>query len=226
MEKIDQLQARGHDRLNGVAWEKAAGPIAYPGAVARMDARQTAIRDGSGEELIWLLEHPPLYTAGTSADPAELLQHRFPVFDSGRGGRYTYHGPGQRVGYVMLNLNERGRDVRCFVHALEGWVIAALGEFGIAARRAEGRIGIWCDDAQGREAKIGAIGVRVRRWVTAHGFAVNVNPDLSHFAGIVPCGISEFPVTSMAALGIDAGMADLDAALRRHFGSFLAAVGD
>ena len=226
MEKIDHLQARGHDRLNGVAWEEAAGPVAYPEAVARMDARQTAIRDGSGEELIWLLEHPPLYTAGTSADPAELLQHRFPVFDSGRGGRYTYHGPGQRVGYVMLNLNERGRDVRCFVHALEGWVIAALGEFGIAARRAEGRIGIWCDDAQGREAKIGAIGVRVRRWVTAHGFAVNVNPDLSHFAGIVPCGISEFPVTSMAALGIDAGMADLDAALRRHFGSFLAAVGD
>ena len=226
MEKIDHLQATGHDRLNDVAWEEAAGPIAYPEAVARMDARQTAIRDGSGEELIWLLEHPPLYTAGTSADPAELLQHRFPVFDSGRGGRYTYHGPGQRVGYVMLNLNERGRDVRCFVHALEGWVIAALGEFGIAARRAEGRIGIWCDDAQGREAKIGAIGVRVRRWVTAHGFAVNVNPDLSHFAGIVPCGISEFPVTSMAALGIDAGMADLDAALRRHFGSFLAAVGD
>ena len=226
MEKIDQLQARGHDRLNDMAWEEAAGPIAYPEAVARMDARQTAIRDGSGEELIWLLEHPPLYTAGTSADPAELLQHRFPVFDSGRGGRYTYHGPGQRVGYVMLNLNERGRDVRCFVHALEGWVIAALGEFGIAARRAEGRIGIWCDDAQGREAKIGAIGVRVRRWVTAHGFAVNVNPDLSHFAGIVPCGISEFPVTSMAALGIDAGMADLDAALRQHFGRFLAAVGD
>ena len=184
-------------RIAPVDWEIANQRIAYPQAVARMDARQAAIRDGDARELVWLLEHPPLYTAGTSADPAELLSTQFPVHESGRGGRYTYHGPGQRVGYVMLDLNARGRDIRCYVHALEGWVIAALDEFGVAARRAEGRIGIWCDDIDGREAKIGAIGVRVRRWVTAHGFAVNVDPDLAHFGGIVPCGISEFPVTSL-----------------------------
>lgn len=210
---------------DAIEWEVARGRIAYPDAVARMDARQAGIHEVQARELVWLLEHPPLYTAGTSADPAELLSPQFPVYQSGRGGRYTYHGPGQRVGYVMLNLGERGRDIRCYVHALEGWVIAALSEFGIAARRAEGRIGIWCDDRQGREAKIGAIGVRVRRWVTAHGFSVNVDPDLSHFGGIVPCGISEFPVTSLRALGIDAGMADLDAALNKHFEPFLASVG-
>ncbi|MBH9537043.1 lipoyl(octanoyl) transferase LipB [Novosphingopyxis sp. YJ-S2-01] len=210
---------------SSVDWEIADGRVLYPDAVARMDARQAAIREGEERELVWLLEHPPLYTAGTSADPAELLSARFPVYESGRGGRYTYHGPGQRVGYVMINLGERGRDVRCYVHALEGWMIAALSDFGIAARRAEGRIGIWCDDQQGREAKIGAIGVRVRRWVTAHGFAVNIDPDLTNFGGIVPCGISEFPVTSMAALGIDATMADFDAALKRHFDAFLATVG-
>ena len=208
-----------------VEWDAAAQRIPYPQAVARMDARQADIREGRARELVWLLEHPPLYTAGTSADPAELLSARFPVYQSGRGGRYTYHGPGQRVGYVMLDLNERGRDVRAYVHALEGWVIAALAEFGIEARRAEGRIGIWCDDAEGREAKIGAIGVRIRRWVTAHGFAVNIDPELSHFGGIVPCGISEFPVTSMKALGIDAGLAEFDAALEKHFEPFLAAVG-
>ncbi len=206
-------------------WQISADRVPYPDAIALMDERQAAIRDGAAQELIWLIEHPALYTGGTSADPAELLHARFPVFESGRGGRYTYHGPGQRIGYVMLNLNERGRDVRRFVHALEGWVIAALSDFGIAARRADGRIGIWCDDAQGREAKIGAIGVRIRRWVTAHGFAINLNPDLTHFSGIVPCGISEFPVTSMAALGIDATMADLDAALARHQPGFLRAVG-
>lgn len=210
---------------DAIEWEVARARIAYPDAVARMDARQAGIHEVQARELVWLLEHPPLYTAGTSADPVELLSPQFPVYQSGRGGRYTYHGPGQRVGYVMLNLGERGRDIRCYVHALEGWVIAALSEFGIAARRAEGRIGIWCDDRQGREAKIGAIGVRVRRWVTAHGFSVNVDPDLSHFGGIVPCGISEFPVTSLRALGIDAGMADLDAALNKHFEPFLASVG-
>lgn len=220
MENIDD-RARGR----GIDWEVADGFVPYPEAVARMDARQSAIREGSAGELVWLIEHSPLYTAGTSADPAELLNASFPVHNSGRGGRYTYHGPGQRVGYVMLDLNARGRDVRTYVHSLEGWVIAALSEFGIAARRAEGRIGIWCDDPGGREAKIGAIGVRVRRWVTAHGFAVNVDPDLSHFGGIVPCGISEFPVTSMKALGIEAGLAELDAALAKHFQPFLAAVG-
>lgn len=206
-------------------WQVEPGQIAYPQALAAMEARNRAIEVGEAGELIWLLEHPPLYTAGTSADPAELLSQQFPVFDTGRGGRYTYHGPGQRVGYVLLDLRRRGKDVRCFVHALEGWVIAALADLGVAARRAEGRVGIWTDTLAGQEAKIGAIGVRVRRWVTMHGFAVNVNPDLSHFGGIVPCGIAEYPVTSLADLGIAASMADLDAALARHAAGFLAALG-
>ncbi len=204
-----------------IDWEVAEGHIPYPQALERMEARQAAIYTGDADELIWLLEHPPLYTGGTSADPVELLSQQFPVYDTGRGGRYTYHGPGQRVGYVMLNLSKRAKDVRCYVHSLEGWVIDALGEFGVEARRAEGRIGIWCDNRDGIEAKIGAIGVRVRRWVTAHGFAVNVDPDLSHFGGIVPCGIAEYPVTSLADLGIVATLHDFDAALEKHFAPFL-----
>ena len=207
-----------------IEWDVAAGQIAYPQALARMDTRQSDIRATGAKELIWLLEHPPLYTGGTSADPAELLSQQFPVYDTGRGGRYTYHGPGQRVGYVMLDLAQRGKDVRCYVHALEGWVIAALAHFGVAAYRADGRIGIWCETRDGREAKIGAIGVRIRRWVTAHGFAVNIAPDLSHFGGIVPCGIAEFPVTSMADLGIDANLQDFDAALLAEFSNFLNAL--
>lgn len=206
-------------------WRVTPGHTAYPQALAEMEARNAAIERGETGELLWLLEHPPLYTAGTSADPVELLSQQFPVFDTGRGGRYTYHGPGQRVGYVLLDLRKRGKDVRCFVHALEGWVIAALADLGVSARRAEGRVGIWTDTLAGQEAKIGAIGVRVRRWVTMHGFAVNVNPDLAHFGGIVPCGIAEYPVTSLADLGIAAGMADLDNALARHADSFLAALG-
>ncbi|MBA4748626.1 MAG: lipoyl(octanoyl) transferase LipB [Sphingopyxis sp.] len=206
-------------------WLVSPGLTAYPGALADMEARAAAIHAGAACERIWLLEHPPLYTAGTSADPAELLDPRFPVFSAGRGGRYTYHGPGQRVGYVQLDLAQRARDVRNYVHALEGWVIAALGDLGVAARRAEGRIGIWTDDPSGREAKIGAIGVRVKRWVTLHGFAVNVAPDLSHFTGIVPCGISEFPVTSLAAFGKAGDFAALDAALAAHLPAFLDNVG-
>ena len=206
-------------------WQVASGLIAYPDALTDMEARAAAIHTGVAHERIWLLEHPPLYTAGTSADPAELIDRRFPVYEAGRGGRYTYHGPGQRVAYVQLDLNRRGRDVRAFVHAVEGWVIAALGDFGVAARRAEGRIGIWCDDRDGQEAKIGAIGVRVRRWVTLHGLSINVHPDLAHFGGIVPCGIAEFPVTSLEALGIDASLSDVDAALGRHFEGFLGAIG-
>lgn len=202
-------------------WRVTPGLADYAEALADMEGRAAAIQAGDAPERIWLLEHPPLYTAGTSADPAELLDARFPVHVAGRGGRYTYHGPGQRVGYVQLDLARRGRDVRAYVSALEGWVIDALAVFGVAARRAEGRIGIWTDDAQGREAKIGAIGVRVRRWVTLHGFALNIAPDLSHFSGIVPCGIAEFPVTSLAALGIDAGMDDVDAALRQALPAFL-----
>lgn len=204
-----------------VSWEVSEGLTSYPDALVRMERLQSAIRAEDAPELIWLLEHPPLYTGGTSADPAELLSRQFPVYDTGRGGRYTYHGPGQRVGYVMLDLAKRCKDVRCFVHALEGWVIDALAEFDVEARRAEGRIGIWCDTRDGREAKIGAIGVRIRRWVTMHGFAVNIHPDLSHFGGIVPCGIAEYPVTSLADLGITASLADFDAALFSTFPQFL-----
>ena len=202
-------------------WRVSPGLTAYQDSLLAMEARATAIAGGGAAELIWLLEHPPLYTAGTSADPAELLDPRFPVYDAGRGGRYTYHGPGQRVGYVQLDLSRRGRDVRAYVSALEGWVIDTLALLGVESRRAEGRIGIWTDDPHGREAKIGAIGVRVKRWVTLHGFSLNVAPDLSHFGGIVPCGIAEFPVTSLAALGKQASFADVDAALAASLPAFL-----
>ena len=202
-------------------WTVSSGLTDYAAALADMEARAAAIQAGDGKERIWLLEHPPLYTAGTSADPAELLDPRFPVFDAGRGGRYTYHGPGQRVGYIQLDLTQRGRDVRAYVSALEGWVIDALRLLGVEARRADGRIGIWTDDRDGREAKIGAIGVRVKRWVTLHGFSLNVNPDLMHFTGIVPCGIAEFPVTSLAALGSPASFADVDKALADTAPAFL-----
>lgn len=202
----------------------SAGLTDYAEALQSMEDRAAAIYAGAADERIWFLEHPPLYTAGTSADPAELLDPRFPVYEAGRGGRYTYHGPGQRIGYVQLDLAKRGRDVRCYVSALEGWVIAALAQFGVSARRADGRIGIWTDDPTGREAKIGAIGVRVRRWVTLHGFSLNIAPDLSHFGGIVPCGISEFPVTSLQALGVSASFADVDNALRATLPDFLSHV--
>ena len=204
-----------------IEWRVDCEPVDYPVAFADMEDRAAAIAAGEAGERVWLLQHPPLYTAGTSADPAELLDPRFPVHDAGRGGRYTYHGPGQRIGYLNIDLRERGKDVRNFVHHLEGWMIDALGELGVAARRAEGRIGIWTDDREGREAKIGALGIRVRRWVTLHGFSINVNPDLSHFGGIVPCGLAEYPVTSIAALGKNASMAALDAALKAHFPAFL-----
>jgi lipoyl(octanoyl) transferase len=208
------------ETVQGVEWRKSDTLIAYPDALAWMNDRIAAIAAGEAAECIWLLEHPPLYTAGTSADPAELIDRRFPVFDAGRGGRYTYHGPGQRVGYLMLDLNKRGRDVRCFVHAVEGWVIATLARLGVESWRAPGRIGIWTDHA-GQEAKIGAIGVRVRRWVTMHGFSINVSPDLSHFGGIVPCGLAEFSVTSLSELGNPALMGDLDEALAIEFERFL-----
>ncbi|MBV9842067.1 MAG: lipoyl(octanoyl) transferase LipB [Sphingomonadaceae bacterium] len=196
-----------------IEWHVAQAPVDYRDAVAAMEARAAAIRDGDARELVWLLEHPPLYTAGTSAADDELLAPgRFPVHRSGRGGRFTYHGPGQRIGYVMLNLAARGHDVRCYVHALEQWVIAALARLGLAAHAVDGRVGIWVDTPAG-EAKIGAIGVRVRRWVTLHGFSLNVAPDLEHFSGIVPCGLADYPVTSLAALGLAADMAPLDAAL-------------
>ncbi|MEG3088122.1 lipoyl(octanoyl) transferase LipB [Sphingomonas sp. PB4P5] len=206
--------------FDDVEWRVAPAPVDYAVALAEMEARAAAVAAGDAQELLWLLEHPPVYTAGTSADVAELIDPRFQVVDAGRGGRYTYHGPGQRIGYVVLDLTKRGRDVRRFVHALEGWVIAALGELDIDAFRAPGRIGIWTLD-QGQEAKIGAIGVRVKRWITLHGFSVNLSPDLSHFAGIVPCGIAEFGVTSAAALGKTASLATFDAALALHRNAFL-----
>jgi lipoyl(octanoyl) transferase len=205
--------------IDDVAWRVSELPVAYPDAHAAMLDRIGAISEGQAQELIWLLEHPPLYTAGTSADSAEMLDPRFPVYEAGRGGRYTYHGPGQRVGYLMLDLNRRGRDVRCFVHAVENWMIAALARLGVEAWRAEGRIGIWTRDG-GQEAKIGAIGIRVKRWVTMHGFSINVDPDLSHFGGIVPCGLAEYPVTSLGRLGVEAGMAELDQALEAEFDAF------
>ncbi|MFA6219118.1 MAG: lipoyl(octanoyl) transferase LipB [Erythrobacter sp.] len=207
-----------------IEWRAEAGQVGYRAALAEMEARNRAIGEGTARELVWLLEHPPVYTAGTSADGAELLDPRFEVVEAGRGGRYTYHGPGQRVGYVLLDLKHRGRDVRRFVHSLEGWVIATLGDIGVGCWRSDGRIGIWTRDIDGREAKIGAIGVRVRRWVTMHGFSVNLAPDLTHFTGIVPCGIEEFGVTSLAKLGIGLAPQAFDAALRARFGDFLAAL--
>ena len=207
--------------IEDIEWRVTPDLTDYAAALAEMEARAAAIAIGNARELIWLVEHPPVYTAGTSAVPAELIDARFPVVAAGRGGRYTYHGPGQRVVYLMFDLTKRGRDIRCFVHGLEEWVIAALAHVGIAAFRASGRIGIWTLDRDGREAKIGAIGVRVRRWITFHGFAVNLSPDLSHFAGIVPCGIPDFPVTSAAALGQTIDHATFDAALAFTLGTFV-----
>lgn len=206
-------------------WRSEAAPVPYRAALEAMMARNADVAAGTARELIWLLEHPPVYTAGTSADPAELVDPRFEVVEAGRGGRYTYHGPGQRVGYLVLDLGRRGRDVRCFVHAIEGWVIATLAGFGVKSWRAPGRVGIWTRDIDGSEAKIGAIGVRVRRWVTSHGFSVNLDPDLAHFGGIVPCGIAEYGVTSLARLGLTVSAAEWDAALAHHAEAFFARLG-
>ena len=207
-----------------IEWRRSLGQVPYREALTEQEVRNAALADGEGRELVWMLEHPPVYTAGTSADVAELVDPRFEVVDTGRGGRYTYHGPGQRVTYVLLDLRKRSRDVRQFVHALEGWVIATLGDFEVEAFAVPERIGIWTHDASGAEAKIGAIGVRVRKWVTMHGFAVNLSPDLSHFTGIVPCGISDYGVTSMAALGKTVAPDEWDEALLARAGDFLAAI--
>ena len=198
-------------------WRVSPGLTPYPEAVAAMEARVAAIHEGNAAELAWLVEHPPVYTAGTSADDSDLLDARFPVFRTGRGGQFTYHGPGQRVGYVMLDLKRRKADVRAFVHDLEEWMIRALAKFGVKGERREGRVGIWVARPGGREDKIGAIGVRVRHWVTYHGIALNVHPDLSHFSGIVPCGVRGHGVTSLADLGLQASLADADVALKAAF---------
>ena len=199
-------------------WRISDSPVGYPDAVAEMEARVAAIRAGAAPELVWLLEHPPLYTAGTGADQADLLDAAgLPVFKTGCGGQYTYHGPGQRVGYVMLDLKRRGPDIRRFVCDLEQWIIAALAEFNIRGERRAGRVGVWVAQGGGRDDKIAAIGVRVRKWVTFHGISINVDPDLSHYAGIVPCGIAEHGVTSLAALGHTATLNDVDLVLRQKF---------
>jgi lipoyl(octanoyl) transferase len=204
-----------------IEWRVSDTPVPYGEALAFMEQRAATIRAGSARECVWLLEHPPLFTAGTSARADELIDAtEFPVFQAGRGGRYTYHGPGQRVGYVMLDLEKRGKDIRRFVHGLEGWMIDTLAQFGVEAHRAEGRVGIWVGKGA-NEAKIGALGVRVKRWVTLHGFALNVAPDLSHFRGIVPCGIPEFGVTSLAAQGKQIPLERVDDALKRGFLQFL-----
>ena len=204
--------------LTAVEWRPGRAPVGYDEAVREMESRVAEIAAGKAPELVWLVEHPPLYTAGTSAKSDDLLAtDRFPVFKTGRGGQYTYHGPGQRVGYVMLDLKQRGGDVRQFVRDLEQWLIDTVADFGVTAERRPGRIGIWIERGDGREDKIGALGVRVRKGITYHGVSLNVNPDLEHFSGIVPCGVRDHGVTSLADLGISVTMADVDAALRRNF---------
>jgi lipoyl(octanoyl) transferase len=217
-----------------VDWTHIPGLAPYKQTLAAMEARAAEIAEGRAPEAVWLLEHPPLYTAGTSARPEDLTEpDRFPVFTAGRGGQYTYHGPGQRVAYVMLDLNARGRDVRRFVCALENWVIATLAEFNVKGERRAGRVGVWVvrgdrapyADGSLREDKIAAIGVKLRRWVSFHGISINVEPDLSHFGGIVPCGIRDHGVTSLVDLGLPVTMADLDAALIRTFPAAMRGIG-
>ncbi|MGH1456905.1 MAG: lipoyl(octanoyl) transferase LipB [Alphaproteobacteria bacterium] len=200
-------------------WIIAKEPVSYENAVSEMEKRVADIREMQGSEAVWLLEHPSLYTAGTSAKAKDLLDSRFPVYQSGRGGEYTYHGPGQRVGYVMLDLKRRQSrpDIKHYVWQLEEWIIRSLAEFGVVGERRDGRVGIWVVMPNGTEKKIAAIGVRIRRWVSYHGIAINVNPDLSHFGGIVPCGITEHGVTSLHDLGVNVGMDEVDAAMRRVF---------
>ena len=205
-----------------VEWRISDEPVAYPDALAEMDARAAGIRAGTAAELVWLLEHPPIYTAGTSADPRDLLEtERFPVYRTGRGGQYTYHGPGQRVAYVLLDLKARKQDIRAYVRALEDWVIQTLAAFNVKGERRDGRVGIWVTRADTgaalREDKIAAIGVRLKRWVSMHGISLNIDPDLLHFEGIVPCGISEHGVTSLHDLGQLVSMAEADLELRAAF---------
>jgi len=205
--------------IKPVEWTVIGGFAPYLQAVRAMEERVEAIRFGTAPEQVWLLEHPPLYTGGTSAKDEDLLRPRFPVFKTGRGGQYTYHGPGQRVAYVMLDLNHRGRDVRSFVKDLEEWLIRALARLGVQGERRSGRVGIWVAADDGREDKIAAIGVRLTHWVSYHGISLNVSPDLSHYSGIVPCGIAQegLGVTSLAALGIGATFAETDLVLKKAF---------
>ena len=202
-----------------VEWQVAATPVDYPDAVAFMERRVEAIAAGTAAELVWLVEHPPLYTGGTSAKPSDLLRpDRFPVYPTGRGGQYTYHGPGQRVAYAMLDLNRRSQDLRLYVATIEEWMIRTLAAFGVKGGRRQDRIGIWVDRPErGGEDKIAAIGIRIRHWVTFHGVALNISPELEHYSSIVPCGIHGYGVTSLADLGLEVSMAEVDAMLRREF---------
>lgn len=209
-----------HTGETALEWRVENAPVPYPEAVAEMERRVAAIHAGEAPELVWLLEHPSLYTAGTSARDEDLIEPRFPVFRSGRGGQYTYHGPGQRVAYALLDLKRRyprGPDLRAYVHDLEEWIIRSLAAFNVEGERRPGRVGIWVRRDGGREDKIAAIGVRVRRWVSYHGIALNVEPELSHYGGIVPCGVAEHGVTSLADLGLPVTLADADVALRAAF---------
>jgi lipoyl(octanoyl) transferase len=218
-----EMETQLANDLDQIEWRISDDPVAYPDALAVMEQRVADIRNGTAPEMVWLLEHPPLYTAGTSAADDELLDHdRFPVYETGRGGRYTYHGPGQRVAYVMLDLKKHGGDVRKYVCNLEEWVIRTLADFNVIGERRDGRVGIWvqrgaASNPIAREDKIAAIGVRIRRWVTFHGIAINIDPDLEHFSGIVPCGIDEHGVTSLWDLGLSPTTFDVDNALRARF---------
>lgn len=221
----------GRTDAQAAGWAVSPSPVGYAEAVAAMEARAAAIADGLAGELVWLLEHPPLYTAGVSAKPGDLIDpNRFPVFESGRGGQFTYHGPGQRVAYVMLDLTKRRRDVRAFVAALEAWVIGALDAFNVTGEVREGRVGVWVQrrspGGPPREDKIAAIGVKLRRWVSFHGISLNVEPDLDHFSGIVPCGITQHGVTSLVDLGRPVTMEEADAALKASFRQMFGAVED
>ena len=213
-----------------VGWAVSTGYVPYPAAVAAMEARAAAIADGTAGELIWLLEHPPLYTAGVSAKPGDLIEpDRFPVFESGRGGQFTYHGPGQQVAYVMLDLTKRGRDVRAFVAALEAWIIDALAAFNVTGELRDGRVGVWVERkgaGWSREDKIAAIGVKLRKWVSFHGISLNVEPELDHFGGIVPCGQTEHGVTSLVDLGLPVTLDETDAALKTSFQKIFGSVED
>ncbi|MDA9175835.1 lipoyl(octanoyl) transferase LipB [Alphaproteobacteria bacterium] len=226
MRPTEPLQNRvsGEDKTQGrqAAFRFSAEPVVYPNALEQMEAHVAALAAGEAQEQLWFLEHPPLYTSGTLAKPEDLLNSgAFPVYEAGRGGEFTYHGPGQRVVYVMVDLSRRGRDVRAFVQSLEGWIIRSLDELGVAAGVRDGRIGVWVETPDGREAKIAAIGIRVRKWVSFHGISLNVSPNLEHFAGIVPCGIRDFGVTSLADLGLAVTMEDVDAALMKHAPEYL-----
>ncbi len=204
--------------MSAIEWRVSDAPVPYETAVAAMEERVASIRAGTAAEFVWLLEHPPLYTAGTSAGASDLVApDLFPVFRTGRGGQYTYHGPGQRVGYVMLDLRRRGADVRRYVCDLEEWLIRTLAQFNLKGERRPGRVGIWIDEGGGRESKIAAIGVRVRHWVSFHGVSLNIDPDLSHYRGIIPCGIAEHGVTSLAGQGIMVDTPEVDSAMRRAF---------